>query len=117
MEDFVRHSARDYRATAKPAGGILRRGNVRSDRSPDRRPALLETDGYSFDPFGGVDYSNREGRFGTGRLGDPIPVVAASRPFRDAPDERRKRAARKTYVCPGCGIVPPRSGKCDQCWD
>lgn len=117
MTDFVAHSARDYRATAKPAGGILRRGNVRSDRSPDRRPALLECDDASFGPFGGVDYELKEGRFGPGTLDGRIPIVPAIRPFRDAPDERRIRPARKAAVCPGCGIVPPKSAKCAQCWD
>ncbi len=116
MTDFVAHSARDYRATAKAPGGMLTRGNSRNSGSRDDRSALIEVDDFAFAPFGGVDFELRPGRFGDGTLSGRIPVVPAIRPYRDSDDEPRKRPASKPVVCPGCGIVPPRSGRCDQCW-
>jgi hypothetical protein len=104
------NSARTIRVTRDKVGSF-RRGNRNSDGLLGR--TTLEHDDSIFDKG---HYVPETGRFGTGFLNDPIPVVTASQPYADTPFEARKRAPRKVYVCPGCGIVPPRSGKCDQCW-
>lgn len=48
-------------------------------------------------------------------LTDSVPVVTMSRPWRDLTFTPATPGDTE-HVCPGCGIVPPRSKPCDQCW-
>lgn len=88
------HGLRDFRGSAKSPGGAFTRGS---------RGSWGKT-------AGGILPR------ATVALDESIPVVAARRPWRELPDARVKVISRAA-VCPGCGIVPPRARKCDNCWE